>query len=144
MSELKLVQDEACELEQTITVPSKEELEDALVKYGYMGTVKSILLDAYFDGKYYLFSTVNEYVRFTYDSARWDNYILTDIKRMDDKKIWNDLIKLANINFYDTSTYNNINDAVGNTDVVESITVAMNLKISSITNFDKLCKSIEK
>ena len=35
-----------------------------------------------------------------------------------------DLIKLANINFYDTSTYNNINDAVGNTDVVESITVA--------------------
>lgn len=34
------------------------------------------------------------------------------------------LIKLANINFYDTSTYNNINDAVGNTDVVESITVA--------------------
>ena len=27
---------------------------------------------------------------------------------------------------------------------VESITVAMNLKISSITNFDKLCKGIEK
>lgn len=27
---------------------------------------------------------------------------------------------------------------------VESITAAMNLKISSITNFDKLCKSIEK
>ena len=27
---------------------------------------------------------------------------------------------------------------------VEGITVAMNLKISSITNFDKLCKSIEK
>ena len=27
---------------------------------------------------------------------------------------------------------------------VEEITVAMNLKISSITNFDKLCKSIEK
>jgi len=27
---------------------------------------------------------------------------------------------------------------------VEAITVAMNLKISSITNFDKLCKSIEK
>ena len=27
---------------------------------------------------------------------------------------------------------------------VEAITAAMNLKISSITNFDKLCKSIEK
>ena len=27
---------------------------------------------------------------------------------------------------------------------VEAITSAMNLKISSITNFDKLCKSIEK
>jgi hypothetical protein len=27
---------------------------------------------------------------------------------------------------------------------VEAITTAMNLKISSITNFDKLCKSIEK
>jgi hypothetical protein len=27
---------------------------------------------------------------------------------------------------------------------VESVTAAMNLKISSITNFDKLCKSIEK
>ena len=27
---------------------------------------------------------------------------------------------------------------------VEAITVAMNLKISAITNFDKLCKSIEK
>jgi hypothetical protein len=27
---------------------------------------------------------------------------------------------------------------------VESIAAAMNLKISSITNFDKLCKSIEK
>jgi hypothetical protein len=27
---------------------------------------------------------------------------------------------------------------------VESITAAMNLKISSITNFDKLCKGIEK
>jgi len=26
----------------------------------------------------------------------------------------------------------------------EAITVAMNLKISSVTNFDKLCKSIEK
>ena len=27
---------------------------------------------------------------------------------------------------------------------VEAITIAMNLKISSITNFNKLCKSIEK
>ena len=27
---------------------------------------------------------------------------------------------------------------------IEAITTAMNLKISSITNFDKLCKSIEK
>jgi len=27
---------------------------------------------------------------------------------------------------------------------LEAITVAMNLKISSVTNFDKLCKSIEK
>jgi hypothetical protein len=27
---------------------------------------------------------------------------------------------------------------------LESITIAMNLKISSVTNFDKLCKSIEK
>jgi ribosomal protein S9 len=26
----------------------------------------------------------------------------------------------------------------------EAITAAMNLKISSVTNFDKLCKSIEK
>ena len=102
MSELKLP-DGASDLEQTIIIPSKKELEDALVKYGYMGTVKSILLDAYFDGKYYLFSTVNEYVRFTYDSARWDNYILTDIKRMDDKKIWNDLIKLANSGPMDTT-----------------------------------------
>ena len=34
------------------------------------------------------------------------------------------LIKLANVNFYDTSTYTNIDDAVGNLDVVESITIA--------------------
>jgi hypothetical protein len=27
---------------------------------------------------------------------------------------------------------------------LEAITIAMNLKISSVTNFDKLCKSIEK
>jgi hypothetical protein len=33
------------------------------------------------------------------------------------------LIKLANVNFYDTSTYTNINDAVGNLDVVENITI---------------------
>ena len=33
------------------------------------------------------------------------------------------LIKLANVNFYDTSTYTNIDDAVGNLDVVESITI---------------------
>jgi competence protein ComGC len=31
-----------------------------------------------------------------------------------------------------------------NTKNVEAITAAMNLKISSITKFDKLCKSIEK
>jgi len=34
------------------------------------------------------------------------------------------LIKLANINFYDTSTYTNIDDAVGNLDAVQTITVA--------------------
>jgi len=34
------------------------------------------------------------------------------------------LIKLANINFYDTSTYTNVADAVGNLDVVESVTIA--------------------
>jgi hypothetical protein len=96
MSELKLVQDDACELEQTIIIPSKKELEDKLVQYGYMGTVKSILLDAYFDGKYYLFSTVNEYVSCTYDYVRKNNYIFADISRMDDKTIWNDLIELAN------------------------------------------------
>jgi hypothetical protein len=33
--------------------------------------------------------------------------------------------------------------AITNKDL-EAITVAMNLKISSVTNFDKLCKSIEK
>ena len=33
------------------------------------------------------------------------------------------LIKLANVNFYDTSTYTNIDDAVGNLDVVESINI---------------------
>jgi len=33
------------------------------------------------------------------------------------------LIKLANVNFYDTSTYTNIDDAVGNLDVVEKITI---------------------
>jgi hypothetical protein len=33
------------------------------------------------------------------------------------------LIKLANVNFYDTSTYTNIDDAVGNLDVVENITI---------------------
>jgi hypothetical protein len=33
------------------------------------------------------------------------------------------LIKLANVNFYDTSTYTNIDDAVGNLNVVESITI---------------------
>jgi hypothetical protein len=33
------------------------------------------------------------------------------------------LIKLANVNFYDTSTYTNIDNAVGNLDVVESINI---------------------
>jgi len=33
------------------------------------------------------------------------------------------LIKLANVNFYDTSTYTNIDNAVGNLDVVEKITI---------------------
>lgn len=33
------------------------------------------------------------------------------------------LIKLANVNFYDTSTYTDIDNAVGNLDVVESITI---------------------
>lgn len=33
------------------------------------------------------------------------------------------LIKLANVNFYDTSTYTNIDDAVGNLDVVKNITI---------------------
>ena len=37
------------------------------------------------------------------------------------------------------------NTKIGITDKnFETITTAMNLKISSITNFDKLCKSIEK
>ena len=33
------------------------------------------------------------------------------------------LIKLANVNFYDTSTYTDIDNAVGNLDVVESFTI---------------------
>lgn len=33
------------------------------------------------------------------------------------------LIKLANVNFYDTSTYTNIDNAVGNLDVVENIQI---------------------
>lgn len=33
------------------------------------------------------------------------------------------LIKLANVNFYDSSTYTDIDDAVGNLDVVENITI---------------------
>ncbi len=37
------------------------------------------------------------------------------------------LIKLANVNFYDTSTYTNIDDAVGNLDVVEKITITPGL-----------------
>lgn len=34
------------------------------------------------------------------------------------------LIKLANINFFDTSTYSNINDAVGNIDPVQTVNVS--------------------
>ena len=102
MSELKLP-DSASDLEQTIIEPSKKELEDELVKYGYMGAVKSILLDAYFDGKYYLFSTVKEYVRYTYDSARRNNYIFMDISRLGNETILNDLIKLANSGTRNTS-----------------------------------------
>jgi hypothetical protein len=37
----------------------------------------------------------------------------------------------------------NTKNAISNKDF-EAITAAMNLKISSVTNFDKLCKSIEK
>ena len=37
------------------------------------------------------------------------------------------IIKLANVNFYDTSTYNNINDAVGNLDVAESVVITPGL-----------------
>jgi hypothetical protein len=37
------------------------------------------------------------------------------------------LIKLANVNFYDTSTYTNIDNAVGNLDVVEKITITPGL-----------------
>lgn len=37
------------------------------------------------------------------------------------------IIKLANVNFYDTSTYTNIDDAVGNLDVVESVVVTPGL-----------------
>lgn len=37
------------------------------------------------------------------------------------------IIKLANVNFYDTSTYTNIDDAVGNLDVVESIVITPGL-----------------
>lgn len=33
------------------------------------------------------------------------------------------IIKLANVNFYDTSTYTNIDDAVGNLDVVEKVQI---------------------
>jgi len=33
------------------------------------------------------------------------------------------LIKLANVNFYDTSTYTDIDNAVGNLDIVENITI---------------------
>jgi hypothetical protein len=97
MSELKLMHYEASELDETIIEPSKEELEDELVNEGYQGVVKRILLDAYFNGKYYLFSTVQEYVKYAKKAALENNYVMTDLKSNDNMKLWNDLVILATV-----------------------------------------------
>ncbi|NDG32803.1 hypothetical protein EB118_22380 [bacterium] len=34
-----------------------------------------------------------------------------------------EIIKLANTNFYDTTIYDNINDAIGNTDIISSVDI---------------------
>ena len=96
MSDLKLVYDEASNLEQTIKKPSKEDLEYELLNEGYQGVVKNILLDAYFNGKYYLFSTFQEYVKYTKKAALEHNYIFTDLKSKENEKLWNDLVIIAN------------------------------------------------
>ena len=97
MSELKLVYDEASYLEQTINKPSKEDLEYELLNEGYQGVVKNILLDAYFNGKYYLFSSFQEYVKYAKKAALEHNYIFTDLKSKENEKLWNDLVILATI-----------------------------------------------
>ena len=103
MSDLKLVQaEEAYELDQTIIEALKEELEYELLNEGYQGVVKKILFDAYFNGKYYLFSTFQEYVRYAKKAALEHNYVLTEIKSKDNVKLWNDLIILATISARNT------------------------------------------
>ena len=96
MSDLKLVHEEVCELDQTIIEALKEELEYELLNEGYQGVVKKILFDAYFNGKYYLFSNVEEYVKFAKKAALEHNYIFMDLKSKENEKLWNDLIILAN------------------------------------------------
>ena len=58
MSELKLVHDESNDLEETNIEALKEELQFELLNEGYQGVIKKILLDAYFNGKYYLLSII--------------------------------------------------------------------------------------
>ena len=104
MSELKLVHDEeVSELDQTIIEDLKEELQFELLNEGYQGVIKKILLDAYFNGKYYLFSNVEEYVKFAKKAALEHNYIFIDLKSKENEKLWNDLIILATIEPRNTS-----------------------------------------
>ena len=104
MSELKLVHDEeVSELDQTIIEDLKEELQFELLNEGYQGVIKKILIDAYFNGKYYLFSNVEEYVKFAKKAALEHNYIFMDLKSKENEKLWNDLIILATIEPRNTS-----------------------------------------
>jgi len=96
MSELKSVHEESSNLEETIIEALKEELQFELLNEGYQGVIKNILFDAFFKGKYYLFSTFQEYVRYAKKAALEHNYVLTEIKSKDNVKLWNDLIILAN------------------------------------------------
>jgi len=83
-----------------VTMPSnledevmRNDLDKLLSNKGYMGTVKSILLRVFFDREYYRFSSIQEYVQYALESGRDNNYILPKIRY--DKKLWDDLIKLA-------------------------------------------------
>ena len=96
MSDLKSVCEESGELDQTIIEDLKEELQFELLNEGYQGVIKKILIDAYFNGKYYLFSNVEEYVKFAKKAALEHNYIFMDLKSKENEKLWNDLIILAN------------------------------------------------